>query len=181
MFARSKKIKIGFVLIILAAFTTTYASKITINSGKTLEFGQGIITFSACSQEVNVDFTSTAPDIHGVQYLKTIKIQGLDAKQCSGTTFTVQIYNSNKALQTIYNDATTSNAVNFVKLSIANNPVNQATAASLVNAAGVNVGYGDANESLTYDTGSGAYWVTITNPVVTEGNVGSFTVQSASN
>ena len=60
MFARSKKIKIGFVLIILTAFTTTYASKITINSGKTLEFGQGIITFSACSQEVNVDFTANA-------------------------------------------------------------------------------------------------------------------------
>jgi len=179
--AKSKRVKVGFLLVILAALSTTYASNISINSGKSLEFGQGIIQFSACSQYVNVDFNSTAPDGQGVQYLKTIKIQGIDAKKCSGTTFTIQIYNSSKVLQKIYNDATTSLGVNFIKLSIANTPINQATAASLINAAGANVGNGDANESLTYDTASGAYWVTITNPVLTEGNVGSFTVQSASN
>ena len=181
MLAKSKKVKVGFLLIILAALTTTYASNISINSGKNLQFGQGILRLSACTQYVNVDFTSTAPDGQGVQYLKTIKIKGIDAFQCSGTTFTIQIYNSAKVLQNIFNDATTSAAVNSIKLSIANTPINQATAASLKNAAGVNIGSGDSNESLTYDPTSGAYWVTITNPTLTEGNVGSFTVQSASN
>jgi hypothetical protein len=178
---QSKKIRVGFLLIILAALTTTYASNISINSGKKLEFGQGIIKFNACTQLVNVDFSSTAPDIHGVQYIKIIKVQGLDALKCKATTFTIQIYNSSSALQNIYNDVSTSAGVNSVKLSISSNPVNQSTAATLINSSGVNVGSGDGNETLSYDIPTGAYWITITNPILSVGNFGSFTVQSASN
>jgi hypothetical protein len=181
MIAQSKKIKAGFLLIVLSALSTTVASNITINSGKKLEFGQGLIRLSACSQYVNINFSSTAPDGQGNQYLNLIKIQDLNALQCSGTTFTIQIYNSSKVLQNIYTDSSTHNGVNFIKLSISSSPANQATAASLINASGVNIGNGDTNESLSYDSASGSYLVSILNPTLNESNVGSFTVQSASN
>lgn len=88
----------------IAVVGSTLAANISINTGGSLEFGQGLTQTTACSgsQTINMVPTSTFSNPAGNFYLSGINFSGAGLNACGGKTFTVQAWdNSNLSPLTI--------------------------------------------------------------------------------
>ena len=95
---RGKK---SFLLIAVAAALglggTVLASNITVNSGGTVEFGQGVATTEVCDSEIVVTPTSTYDELDGEFYLNNVTVSEIDPAFCGSVNFTVSVYASGTA------------------------------------------------------------------------------------
>lgn len=103
----------------VAVFGSTLAANISLNSGGTVEFGQGVSQTTACDSDgITVtpvaSFTNSAGN--GEFNLKTIELAGV-ASTCSGKTFTLQAYGDSNAsalqIATVSSAAVTSATIGF--------------------------------------------------------------------
>ena len=123
---KKKKLSSGLSLILFLIgggffLQTTLAANINLNSGGAVEFGQGIAMTAACSGAnvltvtPNSEFANVSGG--GDHYLKNITVSGIPAG-CNGVDFNISTYdsvtstalsmfNSNKTVATIYNNAGT--------------------------------------------------------------------------
>jgi hypothetical protein len=163
-----KKISSGLAFLLLIIGGTflvqnTLAANISLNSGKSVEFGQGIAFTSACSGSDVITVTPfsnfTNSSGAGTHYLNSIKVSGIPSG-CNGSDFNISVY-----------DSTTSTA-----LAIFNS--NSKVAVVYNNAGTFEVGRGGSGSTVT--SGSGTFTVTFGTPVALASNVARITIQSGS-
>lgn len=76
-------------------FQGTFAGNISLNSGRSIEFGQAIIQTVACSGDTNLTLTPyssfTNSTVSGTHYLERITVSNIPT-QCRGVDFTIRVY-----------------------------------------------------------------------------------------
>ena len=98
----------GIAVLVLGGMSTTLAGTITLNSGSTVEFGQGVVTTAACDTSISVTPTSSY-DTSTSFYVSSVKLSNIGigvgdtgtaavAAGCLGKTFTLRAYSSTAAL-----------------------------------------------------------------------------------
>ena len=100
-------------VVALAALGTTLAGSITINSGQSVEFGQGVSVTAACDTTGGITLAPSATFVNavgtGTFNLGTIAFSGIDSG-CAGKVFTVKAYDNvaNSAPLTLVTTATST-------------------------------------------------------------------------
>lgn len=148
-------------------FQGTLASNITINSGRSLEFGQSVSATAACSGSENLTVTPSSSFVNasngtGTHYLSTVSVSGIPSS-CDGKDFIISFYDS----------ATGSSA-----LSIFTPPFESSKSVATVYN---NAGYFDQGfqgTGTTVSGASGAFTVTFNSPEALSTNAMKVTLQS---
>ena len=86
----------------IAVVGSTLAANISINTGGSLEFGQGLTATAACSNGATVTMTPTSTFSNGSGtagnfYLSGITFSNTGLLNCSGKTFTIQAWDNASA------------------------------------------------------------------------------------
>jgi hypothetical protein len=155
---------LALILLIVAGGTylqTTLAANISLNSGRSVEFGQGVAMAAACSGANSLTVTPNSEFVNasgsGAHYLKSITVSGIPA-ECNGDDFQISAY-----------DSTTSTALPMF--------ASTKTVASIWNNGGnFQGGSGFLGSTITSSTGS--FTVSFTTPVALASNVAKLTLQS---
>lgn len=141
---------------------TTLAANISLNSGSSIEFGQGVTATSACSGATNLTITphSTFTNVSGAgaHYFSSVTVSNIPTG-CYSKDFTINAYgNSDSSALALFN----TSSKNVVVYN---------------NAGTFELGAGSlTGASIT--SGSGTFTVTFTNPVATSGSIFKLTLQS---
>jgi hypothetical protein len=98
----SKPVLIIALLGVLGLGGGVLAASITINSGGTIEFGQGTVATIACDTDVTLAPTSTYVSGSSTFLVSSVEIRNIDQRQgtnagnngCNGKTLTVKVLNS---------------------------------------------------------------------------------------
>lgn len=183
---RSSKFILGLGMLALSAVGFTVAANITIGNGNKLEFGQGLYQITSCDQWVGIKLNPSAASYSGQSRVANMNISGLDALNCKGVNFKIQLLDNASAILPIFSDA--SGLVDRVMLNVSSSAVNRANAVSFYNGYGVLVtsslsgsnGYAyDGYQYLSYNANTGIYSILFNYPQATMSAVNSLTVQSA--
>jgi len=138
-------------VVALAALGTTLAGSITINSGQSVEFGQGVSVTAACDTVGGITLAPSATFINavgtGTFNLGTISFSGIDGS-CIGKVFTVKAYDNVANSAPLYLVTTGSGTFNSATFAYTT------TATSANHSTGTNVGnYSSGATSGTLDLG----------------------------
>ena len=153
----------------VAVLGSTLAANISLGTGGTMEFGQGVQVTSACDDTITlspkVSFSNTAGG--GVFYLSTVSFSGVDASagKCVGDTLTLNAY-GNTAPSPLQLATYSSTQVYDAKVYITST-----TPASLTNGVTVSATSGAGTNALAFDLG-------FSTPSSTSGAVYKLTLQS---
>jgi hypothetical protein len=93
----------------LFALGSTLAANISLNTGGNVEFGQGVLSTTACDDQVTITPYSTFINANnaGTHKLTSIKISGIDSREghCSGKIFEIRVYDESSLLDVVnYNE-----------------------------------------------------------------------------
>lgn len=183
------KVFIG-LLIILLTVGTTLASRITLNSGGNITFGQGVLNIKACDDWIDISYITTETE-DGVgeppnreMAIRGINIDGFDSIACKNTNFKIKLFGppppQNEPLVPLdlYVQADPPGTISKqVWLSVNNSGV-----VSLLDTQSQDLGvFGDSAIFLIFDDVLGRYAIEFASPVQPSANVRSHTVQSGPN
>ena len=149
----------------IAVLGSTFAANISLNSGGSLEFGQGVSQTTACDSD-GITVTPTAGFVNsagaGAFNFNSVALSGI-ASTCNGKIFTINAYgdSSSTALQLATGPASAA---------ITNATVSYASAGTTVGTPGITL----SNNS----SGSGSVTMTFATPSSTAGAVFKLTLQS---
>ena len=104
------------ILLALPVIGTTLAASISINSGSSVQFGQGVIQATACDEAITVTANTSFTNASGAGSFNvdTITLSGI-ADACSAKTFTVRAYDTTTATPlTVNSGGTPTTALVFV-------------------------------------------------------------------
>jgi hypothetical protein len=160
---RLTKPKFLIGLLIIAGFflQSTLAGNISLTSGGSTEFGQGIQQTVACSGNntisvlPNVNFTNTSGG--GAYYLTSVSVSNIPS-ECSGSDFTLNAYAETSTSPMALFNSTSKNAVVYYKSGT--------------------FYIGSGGTGSTVSTGSGTFTITFTTPVALASAVSKVTIQS---
>ena len=97
----NNKFLTSIVVFIAAAFffQSTLAANLSINSGQSVEFGQGIAVSTVCDSTVTLTPYSSFVNgsSSGTFYFSAFQLSNIDAAACSGVTFTIKAYNNSSS------------------------------------------------------------------------------------
>jgi hypothetical protein len=148
----------------IAVLGSTFAANISLNSGGTLEFGQGVSQTTACDSD-GITVTPTAEFSNssgaGAFNFKTVALSGI-ASTCNGKLFTLNAYGDSSS--TALPLATSSGAA------VTNATISYASAGTSLKSAGITL----SNNA----SGSGSVTMTFDTPQSTAGAVFKLTLQS---
>lgn len=176
---------IALISLSLGLLGSTVAANISIGNGR-IEMGQGLYQIKACDQWVAVGLYPTAA-IYGAgggqSKVKSVELVGLDPRLCKNVVFRIKFFKNsdlNTALPLFIGvtgtDTTTATVTtgNVTQLSMYDTAtVSYPTttynsyaskALTLINMAGVNVGYGDLYHSISYYAATGTYRINFLAP-----------------
>lgn len=158
--ARTSKSKsfYGVVLSIVAAglfLNSTLAGNISLNSGGSVEFGQGILATTSCDGSFSIKPTSTYSNAAGNFQVTALEIKNFDSTSggCAGRALTINFYGE-------------TSTASLGSIIIADN----GSAFSSASGSITNSGYGTTSTTLT---------LSLTTPSVVSTSVFKFTVESA--
>ena len=189
--------KLIFVLasaLILGA--TTLASNFSISGGR-IEYGQGLFIVRACDSWISVGLYPTAATYDGLSRVQSVELIGLDPNACKGNLLRFKFYDSSTATAlpmyvgvvstdtaTATSETGTATILSVFDTSTAFSSGTYANyarrALTLVNQAGVNVGYGDDYLAISYLASTGSWKINMFQPLCPMGSVYRITVESAS-
>ncbi len=156
---------LAFVLLLVGGtylVQTTLAANIAINTGGTVEFGQGVTATAACSGATNLVITPNSAFTNvsggGAHYFSSVTVSNIPS-DCNGKDFTINAYGTTDSTPLALFNTTSTNAVVYS------------------NAGTFELGAGSLS-GATISSGSGTFTVTFTNPVATSGSVFKLTMQS---
>ena len=182
------------VLIIGAAIafvSSVFAANISINSGKKIEFGQGVFQVKACDQWIGIGYTASQAIYSGLSRVQNITIYGLDTSSCNNTNLRLSFYKTgnNTPLDVFTGQGASSTvASKYVTLRVSSTlgsvPQDKVT---LISPAGqVLTNYYDSYESIDpgYDstTGNfdGSFVITFQQPLMLVTDLNKVVLESAS-
>jgi len=151
------------MLIVAALFlSNTYAANISIGTGGSVEFGQGVLMATACSGSVSLTVTPYNTFVNasgaGSYYFSSVRVSGIPTS-CYGVDFTINAYGA-----TGYNQLPIFNTTS--------------TSAVIYNNSGTfELGVGTTT-GATISSSSGTFTISFTNPVATSASVSRLTIQS---
>jgi hypothetical protein len=188
---------LGIVLVAFGLVATTVAANLSLNNGR-IEMGQGVYRITACDQWVGIGLNPTAAIYGGKSRVASLDLIGLDPRLCKDVVFRIKMF-KNTDLNTplgiftgvigtdtatattetgtvtslmIYDTATVSyptTTYNFYA----------ARALTLINGAGVNIGYRDDYHRILYASATGVYGIIFTNPLALMEDVDKITIESS--
>jgi len=183
---KTLKVLLGIgVLVAIPVIGTTLAASITVNTGGSVNFGQGSATAAACDSALTVSATSAYAS--STFQVKTISVSGIDLKEsggtdnsggsCLGKTLIVSadVSGTEGAI------SSTDTQISFSLPSASGNAATMIAPASGVTA----VLYKGATGTTAYQAGggdldeAGRVLITIATPVLTSSTVTKFLVQSS--
>jgi hypothetical protein len=143
---------------------TTLAANIALNSGGSVEFGQGVTATAACSGAINLTITpnSTFTNVSGggAHYFSSVTVSNIPS-DCNGKDFTINAYGTSDSTPLALFNSTSKNVVAYSNAGTFELGVGTTSGASII-------------------SGSGTFTITFTNPVATSGSVFKVTLQSSS-
>ena len=157
----------GFLALLLVAIggyflQSTFASNISINSGRSVEFGQGVTQTVACSGSADLLVTPTSTFANAANGSGTHSFNAVTISQipdsCFGVDFTINAYNNSDSAPLALFHSTSTNAVIYD------------------NGGTFEVGIGGTGMSITSSPGS--FKITFDTPVATSSTVYKLTIQS---
>ena len=116
----------GIAVLVLGGMSTTLAGTISLGTGNTVEFGQGVVTTAACDESIRViptssfDTRTSGTDYPGF-HVSQIQLSGIgvavsdtsSATQisagCLGKTFSIRGYDATGAVVQFYDNTTSAN------------------------------------------------------------------------
>jgi hypothetical protein len=157
----------AFALVLLLAggiffLQSTLAANISLNSGRTIEFGQAVSQAVACSGSQNVTVAPKSSFVNaangtGTYYLSEITVGNIPTS-CNGVNFKLSAYGSSSSTPlAIFNSTSTEAIVNY-------------------NAA--NVSLRQPKTGISLSGGNGTFTITFTTPVAQSTSVAKVTIQS---
>ena len=159
---RSKFLSTGVVIVGSIFFLqSTLAGNISLNSGKGIEFGQGVSQAVACSGETSLTLTPRSTFVNGspgAHYLQSVTVSNIPTS-CYGDDFIINAYNNSSSTPLALFNTTSTNAVVYN-----NNGTFELGVGTL------------ADASIT--SGPGTFTLTFTNPVALSSSVFKLTIQS---
>ena len=141
-------------------FQSTFAGNISLNSGRGIEFGQGVSQAVACSGNTDLtltprsSFTNGSPGAH---YLQSVIVSNIP-DSCFGVDFTISAYNDSSGTPLALFNSTSTDAV-------------------IYNDAGT-FSPGIRTTGMTVASSTGTFTATFTVPVAQSSNVFKLTIQS---
>jgi hypothetical protein len=189
--------KLIFVLAAALIFgATTLASNFSISGGR-IEYGQGLFRVKACDSWISVGLYPTAATYNGLSRVQSVELIGLDPNACKGNLLRFQFYDSSTATAlpmyvgvvstdtaTATSETGTASILSVFDTTTAFSSGTYANyarkALTLVNQAGVNIGYGDEYLSISYLASTGSWKINMFQPLCPMGSVYRITVESAS-
>lgn len=190
---------LAIVFIALGLVGTTIAANISLSSGR-IEMGQGLYQIKACDQWVAIGLYPTAATYPEGSRVDTLELVGLDPRFCKDVIFQVKLYDSANSQLALFTGTVVSDTNTAT---IGSGPVKTlsvydtqtvsytpgvptpsynsyaAKALTLVNEAGINVGYSDGNHRITYFAATGTYRIKFTTPLCPMESVTKVTIESA--
>jgi hypothetical protein len=158
---RSQLLTTGAVIIgSIFFFQSTLAGNISLNSGRGIEFGQGVSQAVACSGNTNLtltprsSFTNGSPGTH---YLQSVTVSNIPTS-CYGVDFIINAFNDSSSTPLALFNSTSTDAVVYN-----NNGTFQK---------------GIGSTGMTVSSGSGSFTITFTNPVAQSSSVVKLTIRS---
>jgi hypothetical protein len=102
---KSLKVMLGIAaLVAVPVVGTTLAGSITVNTGGTVQFGQGVTQAAACDDEITVTPTATFANAAGATStafsLSTISVAGI-ASTCDNKNFIIKVYGDTGVAKTV--------------------------------------------------------------------------------
>jgi hypothetical protein len=158
---RSKFLSTGVVIVgSIFFFQSTLAGNISLNSGRGIEFGQGVSQAVACSGNTNLtltprsSFTNGSPGTH---YLNSVTVSNIPTS-CYGDDFIINAFNDSSSTPLALFNSTSTDAVVYN-----NNGTFQK---------------GIGSSGMTVSSGVGSFTITFTNPVAQSSSVFKLTIRS---
>jgi hypothetical protein len=181
-------------LVIAGLLSATYAAKITINTGSSLQYGSGVFQVKACDTWIGVGLTSTKTTGSGLSNVAGMVITGLNPTSCNHTNLRLSLYTSGSSTPLpIFTGQGASGTVSssYVVLRIDSSLLqsgdnNAGDAVTLVNPAGqVLTSGGDSYEYIDSGAVANGNWdgtlnVTFNFPLCQVSSVNSVVLESAS-
>ena len=157
---------LAFLLLLVGGsylIQTTFAANIGLNSGRPVEFGQGILTTTACSGSTNISVTPNSTFVNsagaGAFYFSSVRVSNIPSS-CNGSDFTINAYGESSSTPLALFNTTSTSAVIYNNAGTFELGVGTLTGASIT-------------------SGSGTFTVTFTNPVALSSSVFKLTIQSS--
>lgn len=189
----------AILFITLGLVSSTVAANISLGNGR-IEMGQGLYQIKACDQWVAIGLYPTAATYPEGSRIDTIELVGLDPRLCKDVIFQLKLFDASTAqlplfTGTIVSDTSTSRidtgtvrtisvydtqTVSYTPgVSTPSYNSYAAKALTLVNEAGVNVGYSDSFHRITYFASAGTYRIKLLQPLCPMESVTRVTIESA--
>ena len=179
--------------VVLGVLGSSFAANISLSGGRK-EFGQGIYQIKACDQWVGIGLTVGANTQSN--YVKTVRLYGLDPRLCKGNIFRIKLFPTGSTTPlNMYKGAGATSALSdsvtatTLVTRITNTAYTGSTqtayqtwaydAVTLIDPQGRDISYGDDYETIDYAINTGVYTIYLTYPMALAAQVGSVTIESA--
>lgn len=166
----------GAALLVYAVIGAALAQTITLNGNGTVEFGQGVLTLTACDSFIAITLNPSSATFSGTRAngdpytnlsrVRSVKLSGLDTTACAGKKVKIQVFNSETTTaMSLFTDAA-SLVVDRIILDINSNiAISREDAVTLINGVGQNIGYFDSYQYIDYNTTRAEYTIVLSNPL----------------
>jgi hypothetical protein len=91
---KPRSLKVGIALLVFVVIGSTYASNISINDSKRIEFSQGVYTVAACSGWLAI--TPYTEEYDNGFLIWGFYIEGLDPTKCASTDLRLRAYSNGR-------------------------------------------------------------------------------------
>jgi hypothetical protein len=181
---RALRASAGALIVLVATLGSALAANIAIgNSPKGSEFGQGTFTIKACDTWIQLNLLAGATGQYGapagLSALTGISVQGLMPSQCPSTKFTFQALDSSGKVLPLYRTSNTAELCSAKPFcNIGKN--SESDLILSISASGVVTLFNpDSYHQLSYNSTTGIYTFSFTQPGQLAQSIATLTLQSS--
>ena len=167
-----------------ATFGSALAANIDMgNSAKGSEFGQGTFTIKACDTWIQLNLVAGATGQNGapagLSALTGVGVQGLMPTQCKSTKFTVQALDSTGKVLPLYRTDQTAALCSSKPFCVIGKNSESDLILQISSTGVVSLANSDSYHQLTYNSTTGVYTFSFTQPGQLAQSISTLTVQSS--
>jgi hypothetical protein len=175
---------LGAVIVLVATLGSALAANIAIgNSPRGSEFGQGSFTIKACDTWISLNLVAGATGQYGapagLSALTGVSVQGLMPSQCPSTKFTFQALDSGGKVLPLYRTDQTASLCSTKPFCVIGKN-SESDLILIISATGVvSLFNPDSYHQLNYNSTTGNYTFSFTQPSQLAQTISTLTVQSS--
>jgi hypothetical protein len=175
---------LGAFIVLVATIGSALAANIGIgNSDKGSEFGQGVFTIKACDTWIQLNLVAGATGQNGapagLSALTGINLEGLMPTQCRSTKFTLQALDSNGKVLPLYRTDQTGSLCSTKPFCVIGKNSESDLILVISSTGSVSLSNPDTYHQLSYNSTTGSYTFSFTQPGQLAQTISTLTVQSS--